>query len=184
MTSTRLVSICSTIAMLVLGMVAVPSFAVTTTEKCAADQLKTAGKYALCRLATQAKAVKRGEAPDFTKCEDKFSGKWQKAAAKARGSCPLTSDELAVEWTLRDEVDELASQIIGLEPELPPADPWDWPEATVLAVEIDIDPDTASAVLPAGVTLTTPPVATVFVRPLPQQCLLWPLQRSGRPGCT
>jgi acetoacetate decarboxylase len=162
-----------------LTVLAAPSLALTAGEKCAADKLKTAGKYGSCRLAAEAKATKKAEAPEFTKCERKFSDKWQKAEAKAGGSCPATADEGAVEWRIRDEADELALQITGVEPELPPANPWDWPEATILAVEIDIDPGAASDWLPAGVTLTTPPVATVFVAHYPNSACCGPYNEAA-----
>ena len=41
--------------------------------KCEATKLKTAGKYGFCRLKAEAKAVKRGESADFTKCEATFT---------------------------------------------------------------------------------------------------------------
>jgi hypothetical protein len=59
------------------------AMAVDPAGKCDADKLKTAGKYGFCRLKAEAKAVKTGQPVDFTKCDDKYSFKWQLAEPSA-----------------------------------------------------------------------------------------------------
>ena len=69
-------------------------------DKCEAAKNKVAGKYAACRQAAEAKAVLKAVAADFTKCDSAFSGKWQKAEAKAMhamATCPSMGDEMAIE---------------------------------------------------------------------------------------
>jgi len=56
--------------------------------KCEATKNKLAGKYAFCRQKAEAKAVRKKEPPDYTKCSKKFSDKWVKVETRADGSCP------------------------------------------------------------------------------------------------
>jgi len=72
------------------------AWGLSAADKCEAAKLKATGKYGLCRLAAEAKAVKTGSAADFTKCEDKFSDKWGSAESHAGGMCPSTGDEAAI----------------------------------------------------------------------------------------
>ncbi len=65
--------------------------------KCNADKVKEAGKYSFCRLKAESKAIKKGEAPDYTKCDSKYSDKWQKAESKAEGACLTNGDEAAIQ---------------------------------------------------------------------------------------
>ncbi len=51
--------------------------------KCNAAKVKEAGKYSFCRLKAESKAIKKAEAPDFSKCDSKYGEKWQKAEDKA-----------------------------------------------------------------------------------------------------
>ncbi|HEY2774238.1 MAG TPA: hypothetical protein VGK20_09325, partial [Candidatus Binatia bacterium] len=63
---------------------------------CQTGKLGIAGKYGACRLSTEAKALKAGASPDFTKCQETFSGKWTAAESKATqasGSCLDPGDE-------------------------------------------------------------------------------------------
>jgi hypothetical protein len=58
-------------------LIAGPAGAVSDAVKCQAAQLKEVGKYAPCRLKEELKAVKKGVAPDYTKCVTKFNEKWR-----------------------------------------------------------------------------------------------------------
>lgn len=52
-------------------------------DKCEVDKNKEAGKYAFCRQKAEAKAIKKGTAPDYAKCDAKLLDKWAKAEQKA-----------------------------------------------------------------------------------------------------
>jgi len=54
--------------------------------------MKVAGKYVFCRMKAEAKAIKKGTAPNFAKCDAKFAAKWAKIEAKAAGACATTGD--------------------------------------------------------------------------------------------
>jgi len=62
---------------------AVAASAITPEDKCEADKNKIAGKYAFCRQKAEAKAIKKGEPADYTKCNEKLLDKWAKAEQKA-----------------------------------------------------------------------------------------------------
>ena len=52
---------------------------------------KLTGKYAACRQSAEARAIKSGVSADYSKCDDKFQGSWQKAEDRASaggGACP------------------------------------------------------------------------------------------------
>ncbi len=68
--------------------------ALDPAAKCEAAKNKEAGKYAFCRQSAEAKAIKKGEAPDYSKCDAKFSDKWGKADAKGGAACPTTADDV------------------------------------------------------------------------------------------
>ena len=51
--------------------------------KCETGKLKEASKYGSCRLKAEVKGVKKGLAPYFTKCEERFSKKWNSLEEKA-----------------------------------------------------------------------------------------------------
>lgn len=76
--------------------------------RCESNKLKTTGKYALCRLKTEAKAVAKGLFPDFTKCTDRFTVKFTKEEEKAGvGICPSEADVADI----RDRTDDYSSQV-------------------------------------------------------------------------
>lgn len=66
--------------------------ALTESDKCATQKMKVAGKYVSCRMNEEAKAIKKGTAPDFSKCNTKFADKWDKIESKAAGACPTEGD--------------------------------------------------------------------------------------------
>ncbi len=49
--------------------------------KCQSKKAKETGKYAQCKFKASAKGIKKGLAPDFTKCDAKLSAKWPKIEA-------------------------------------------------------------------------------------------------------
>jgi len=98
-----------------LVMVGLASAAVATDplEKCQASKLKTAGKYGFCRLKADAKAVKAGDPPDYSKCDEKYGGKWTAAETKAAGQCPVTGDAAAIQTQVTQCTVQLAAAIGG-----------------------------------------------------------------------
>lgn len=88
--------------------------AITPEDKCEAKKLKEAGKYGFCRLKAESKGVKRGESPDFSKCDEKYSLKWQKAETKAGlGVCPSEGDEVAIQAFIAQHTDDIATALAG-----------------------------------------------------------------------
>ena len=89
------------------------ALALTPADKCEADKLKRAGLYSACRLKSEAKAVKTGDAPDSAKCDLKFSEKWTSAEAKAAGACPTNGDEAAVHACLASHADGVVAALMS-----------------------------------------------------------------------
>ena len=56
-----------------------PASAATDAQKCSAFKWKTAGGHAECLLKEDAKAVKTGKEPDYSKCERKLTIKYTRA---------------------------------------------------------------------------------------------------------
>jgi hypothetical protein len=91
-----------------------PASATTADVKCHANKLKTAAKYNACRIKAEAKAVTAGGLPDYTKCETKFSLKWQATEMKAgAGVCPSEGDESDIDQRVTDDVGDLATLLAG-----------------------------------------------------------------------
>ena len=87
--------------------------AVDPDVKCNADKVRETAKYYACRLKAESKAIKKGEAPDYTKCDSKYSAKWQKAESKAAGACPTESDEAAIQARMTDDADDIVTLLGG-----------------------------------------------------------------------
>ncbi len=85
--------------------------AVDPDIKCRAAKVKEAAKYSACRLKAESKAIKKGEVPDFSKCDSKFSEKWQKAESKAGGECPTENDEAAIQAQVQQCADDLVAAL-------------------------------------------------------------------------
>jgi hypothetical protein len=60
--------------------------------KCLSAKIKEAGKYNACRMNAEAKSVKKGESPSYSKCDAKFSDKWGKIEDKGDVACPTSGD--------------------------------------------------------------------------------------------
>jgi hypothetical protein len=56
--------------------------------KCQATKNKLVGAYYACRQKAEATAVSKGGGPDYGKCSDKFTEKWNKAESDGGGLCP------------------------------------------------------------------------------------------------
>ena len=88
--------------------------AVDPDIKCYADKTKETAKYYACRLKAESKAIKKAEAPDYAKCDSKYSEKWQKAESKAgTGVCPTEGDEAAIQVDVQQFV---ADMVAALDP--------------------------------------------------------------------
>jgi hypothetical protein len=83
--------------------------------KCESGKLKEASKYSACRLKADAKAVKKGEAADYAKCEAKFADKWGKTETKAGvGICPSEGDQVSMDARITADAAEIAIQLSGV----------------------------------------------------------------------
>jgi hypothetical protein len=87
--------------------------ALTAAEKCEAAKLKEAGKYGFCRLKAEAKAVKTGAAPDYSKCDDKYGLKWPAIESAGGGMCPSNGDQAAIGAFITQHTDDLAAALGG-----------------------------------------------------------------------
>ncbi|KKU48958.1 MAG: hypothetical protein UX68_C0005G0004 [Parcubacteria group bacterium GW2011_GWA2_46_9] len=87
--------------------------AVTDADKCEAAKLKVAGKYGFCRLKAEAKAAQTGDAPDYSKCDAKFSQKWTDAETKGGGTCPTSGDEAVMQSFVSGHSLRIASVLSG-----------------------------------------------------------------------
>jgi hypothetical protein len=56
-------------------------------------KVKEVGKYVLCLQKVRSKAITKGIAPDYSKCEDKLAAKWAKLESKYHPECPTSWDE-------------------------------------------------------------------------------------------
>lgn len=81
--------------------------------KCESKKNMEAAKYAQCLLKQQAKAVKKGTAPDFSKCDAKLQKKWGKIEEKAEGACPSQGDQAPIQGFLGDCGDCIADLLAG-----------------------------------------------------------------------
>jgi len=101
-------------------LLATPAGATAPEQKCQSGKNKVAGKYAACRQYAEAKLVKTGDLTGYsdaiTKCEMKFTTKWQKltdAATAASTSCPDAPLTLAQFKTVIDEHCDNISTALG-----------------------------------------------------------------------
>ncbi len=79
------------------------------TNMCAADKIKAAGKYSMCLLNEQSKAIKRGLVVDFSGCNERLTKNWTKAEGKGGLACPTVGDQIP----LADQVGSDAARIIA-----------------------------------------------------------------------
>ena len=96
-----------------LVLVAVQAQALSDADKCEAAKNKIAGKYAFCRQKAEAKAIKTGMPPDFSKCDPKFSQKWMDAETNGGGMCPTNGDETVMQSCITAHADQVAAALNG-----------------------------------------------------------------------
>ena len=88
--------------------------AVDPDVKCEAAKVKEAAKYYACRLKAESKAIKKGEVADSSKCDGKYSEKWQKAESKAGpGVCPTEGDEAAIQARMTGDANDIVTLLGG-----------------------------------------------------------------------
>jgi hypothetical protein len=92
---------------------AAAALALDPADKCESSKLKTAGKYAFCRSKAESKAVTTGGMPDFSKCDEKYSFKWQLAETNGSGMCPSNGDEAALKTFITLHTDDVAVALAG-----------------------------------------------------------------------
>lgn len=111
MTTTQLGAWTAVAAALVLA--GTQARALSDADKCEAAKNKIAGKYAFCREKAEAKAIRKGGAPDYTKCDAKFSQKWADAEAQGGGMCPTTGDQAAMQSCITTATNQWAAALSG-----------------------------------------------------------------------
>ena len=87
--------------------------AVEPNVKCYAAKVKETAKYYACRLKAESKAIKRGETPDFSKCDSKYGEKWAKAETKGEGECPTEGDQGAIITKMSGDSDTIVARLSG-----------------------------------------------------------------------
>jgi hypothetical protein len=95
---------------------AATAWGLSPEDKCEADKNKLAGKYAFCRQNAEAKAIKKGDPPDYSKCDEKLLDKWGKAEAKAiaKGtSCIDAVTDTAIQSFVTSHSDAVAVALDG-----------------------------------------------------------------------
>ncbi len=98
----------------VVLLVASTAQAADPVVKCESGKLKESSKYAACRLKAAAKAVEKGEAADYTKCESKFTAKWVSLEEKALPAvCPSDGDVGAMNARITTDAAEIATLLAG-----------------------------------------------------------------------
>jgi len=87
--------------------------AVSPADKCESSELKTSGKYGFCQLKAEAKAVKAGGSPDFSKCDATFADKFGKADMNGMGQCPSSASQAAIQAFVTQCTDDVATMLAG-----------------------------------------------------------------------
>jgi hypothetical protein len=101
------------VSLLGVSLLGTGAAAVDPDVKCESKKLATAGKYSACLFKADSKAVKKGIAPDYTKCEEKFSSAWEKHEIKAAGACPTNCDDLIVEAEIASQAGAIRDALAG-----------------------------------------------------------------------
>lgn len=85
-------------------------------DSCEATKNQEAGKYAYCRAKAEAKAIRKGVTPDYSKCNSKLLDKWARAenTAIARGAaCIDAVSYSAIQGFLTAQTDAVATALDG-----------------------------------------------------------------------
>ncbi len=103
-----------TTAIAVLFLATATVQAADPAVKCESGKLKESSKYSACRLKAEAKAVSKGDAADYTKCEENFADKWAKLEDKAGpGVCPSEADQVSMDARITTDAAEIATLLAG-----------------------------------------------------------------------
>jgi hypothetical protein len=89
---------------------------ISPEDACEASKNTAAGKYALCRQAAEATAIKKAKPPLFTKCDEKLLAAWAKAeqkAAKAGTSCIDSVADTAIQSFVTAHTNAVAAALNG-----------------------------------------------------------------------
>ena len=113
MTGSRFENIAAVSAAATALWTAVALAAATPAEKCEAAKLSAAGKYGACRLGAEKKAVLKAIAPDYTKCDAKYTTAWGKAETKYGGACPSSGDQAAIQTQVTQDGAAVAAELAG-----------------------------------------------------------------------
>lgn len=95
-------------------IISASALAATPSEKCNADKLKHAGKYAECRAKATAKAIKTGDSADYGRCDTKLSEKWSDTELDAEGACPTNGDAADVQGQVTGDIGVLDLMLAGI----------------------------------------------------------------------
>jgi len=87
--------------------------ALTPLQKCEADKLKFSGKYSLCPMLAEAKAVRTGNAPDYTVCNQKIATWWAKVEGRPGAMCAVPGDLAPIQGRVTTDANELTQAIGG-----------------------------------------------------------------------
>jgi len=88
--------------------------ALSEGRSCQVRKLNESAKYGSCRLRAELKGVRKGTAPDFTKCESKFAERFSKAEAKAGlGICQSEHDQSTIDSSIKLYAANVATLLAG-----------------------------------------------------------------------
>ena len=94
-------------------LAATAAVALSPAVKCESAKLKEAGKYGFCRLKAEAKAVKTGDPPDYSKCDEKLTTKWPAIESAGGGMCPSNGDQAGMQTFIAQHTDYVAAALNG-----------------------------------------------------------------------
>jgi hypothetical protein len=94
-------------------LLAGPAAALDPAERCEADKCKETGKYQFCRMKEEARALKKGITPSFSKCDQKLTARWSLIESKAGGACPANGDQMAISSRVAAQTDLLTLLLSG-----------------------------------------------------------------------
>ncbi len=97
----------------VAAIVLLPTLALagaTPEQKCESAKNKAVGVYSLCLQKAEAKAVKKDEPADTSKCSTNFDKQWNKAEAKWP-TCPTLGDGLAIKADVESCMDGISASL-------------------------------------------------------------------------
>lgn len=153
--------------------------------RCESRKLKTASKYAACRLKAEAKAVINGTPTVHAKCSQSLSNKWRKIeAAAGPGICPTEGDGTSIDVRMADDASQIALLLsgsslipVGDTPDAPAAVCADPPspisavvEAQILAMQTAADSARAALLDPSVITVVMCGTGTPFPSDRAQAC--------------